>query len=234
MKTSQSSKFDFITDIYEKAHTNVERKSFKKLAFLGLVVALGIPLTFSGINTATSYFESQTQQMIAGKNPYVEQIKKIDQEDFNKFVGYLKLQQNIYDEKSSFISEVLTKAERSTNKKDEVSGLKHVRAINEELIDHKKYFEEVIYNDQEVYNNVKIGNFDDLSQEKAKKFLKHFQYYRSNIIYHNEEFEKTLNEKIFTSNEVNKAYNLRFKIIERLRVIDDKMEKSVLAHKPKM
>lgn len=233
MKNTQSSKFDFITDMYEKAHSNVEKKSFKKLAFIGLVIALGFPATMAGIYSTANYFNEQSQEMVSGKNPYVEQIKKISQEEFTNFIGYLKLQQNIYDEKTSFISEVLIKAERSTNNKDNVLGLKKVREINDELIDHKKNFEHTIYTTHEIYNNVKINNFKDVDESDAKQFLKAYQYYRSNIIYHNDEFEKTLSNSIFTSNEVNKAYNLRFKIIERLRVIDDKMEKAVLVHKPK-
>lgn len=250
MKQQDTNKpdFNFLTDKYTKTVDNIEKKSFKKLAFMGLSIGIGLFFGMQIIHGAGSAFTSLTYSLEHSHdeeradnklevNRLSIKIKQISPAEFNNFLAYLKLEQNIYNEKVAFTSEIILKANAESNAIYPALSsvdLDSAKSLNNALTEHKKNIENDITKFQAIYDNITDGNLKAVSIKDITSLKSALNSYNANIFIHDTDLEKTINKSLFSDNEGNKKYNVKYKILERVKVIDQNMDNSIATFKPKM
>lgn len=249
MKQPQQEKnveFNFLSDKYNKLNEKIEKKPFKKIAFLGVAIGFGILLSYQTVAGLGSAFNSLAESVQQSENEsqaksqaevtkIAKSIKTIPLEEMKNFLLYMKVQQNIYDEKVAFVTDNLIKAESTwTGGGNFVAGLEHSKELNNNLTDHKKAMGDLITQHQQVYRSVMNDDLKTLSVNDIKAFMQSFESYTANVTIHNADLEKIINEKIFIDEEGNKQYNTKNNILDKIKVVDKNIENATNSVKPKM
>lgn len=252
MKQQQQEKnldFNFLSDKYNKLNEKIEKKPFKKLAFLGISIGFGMMLgfqAFAGLGTAFgamgAAIERSETEDLAAKNAEVTKIAKtikaIPPEEIKSFLAYMKVQQNIYDEKVALVSDAIIKAERewlaAGNGGAMVEDVTSAESLNNDLTDHKKAIGDMITKHQHVYRSVTTNDLKELSLDDVRDFMKSFESYNANVTIHNPNLEKSINNKLFVDEEGNKLYINKHNLLDRIKEIEKNMENATNSVKPKM
>lgn len=241
--------FNFLSDKYNQLHEKIEKKPFKKIAFLGIAIGFGLMLgyqTISGIggvfHAMGTAIEKSDAESLAAKNAEIAKmaktIKAITPEEIKNFLAYMKVQQNIYDEKVALVSDSIVKAEREWLDAGKggsfVEDIVVAERLNNDLTDHKKSVGDLITKHQNVYRSVANNDFKDLSVDDVKSFMTSFESYNANVTIHNHDLEKSINEKLFVDEEGNKFYVNKHNLLEKMKEIEKNMENATNSVKPKM
>jgi hypothetical protein len=216
----------------------INKKSYKKIAFLGISIGCGLFFGVSFISGMGSAFHSysawETQKNTVYKQNLTNmtaKIKNINAEDFNNFMTYMKSQSTMYDEKSNLISTSIISAEHDwiEVKKESsrsVLPLSNAEELSNELLKHKKHVEEDISKLQSTFTKIANNNTESLTQKEVENFMNSYQSFKSNLIIHDVDFEKSLNAYVFSVYDGNKNYNQEHKIYDQLKTLDAKIENS--------
>lgn len=225
----------------------VDKKPFLKLAFLTIAFGCSIGLGSSFVNNwyhnhlvNVANEEKQEQQKIEQQKVLdkqnfdylISQIAKIDADNFQQFIAYLKFNQNIYDDKINLIANSATQASLK-NKNDAADSQAIGTDINNHLSSYKRDMEELIQTNQKIYSQVNNKFYQSLDHEDVANFMKYYENYKANILNHSRDMDELINDKLYPGH-FNQIYYNQNHIPEQAQAIDKKINEELVAYKPKM
>lgn len=225
----------------------VDKKPFFKLAFLSIAFgcSIGIGVSFVNnwyhnhlVNVANE--EKQEKQKIekqAALNKQnfdylISQIAKIDSDNFQQFISYLKYNQNIYDDKINLIANAATQASLE-NKSESADSQAIGTEINNHLSSYKRDMENIIQTNQRIYSQINNKFYQSLDYDEVDNFIKYYENYKANVLNHSKDMDELINDKLYPGH-FNQIYYNQNHIPEQAQAIDKKINDELVNYKPKM
>lgn len=240
-KSNQKSDNDFFTDFFTKKHENIEKKSFKKLAFLGLAIGCGIAFGFVFISTTSAAFSSTVKYISEystastllenkEKQNILNIIEKIPTTEFTEFAQYMNLQGMIYDEKVNFVANSIVNAEYNwtkvqSNSSSGISSISRAESLSNELVRYKTDIDERMKSFQQIYIAAIHKNIDlkKFSMDDLNSFNQYYSNFQSHSFLHDSKLEKEINDALFVNYSGNKEFNQKNSIYDKAQALDVKM-----------
>lgn len=222
----QEKEIDFFKSSGEKIQQTIhkiDKKPFLKIAFLTIALGCAIGLGISISTTVIHYYtHSQQVKIEHQKNSLdinIEQIKKINPEEFADFIHYLKNNENIYNDLSYLTINSLLQAEKA-NYENSSDASDRNKDISNQLTSYKKEIENIINMSNEVYNNVQQNNLTKIQYDHTESFLNYYRNYNAGIYTRNKDIEEIIHNSLYNVKRVNKETNLTNHVYEQVKDLE--------------
>lgn len=228
--------FGFFTQPLEQVKTT----PFKKLAFLGCSFGIGITLALGIVNLSYNAYQNSekkeeqqalkeiekkqqaedilAQSMKATNTRFLNQIKKINANDFQYFINYIEKQQTFYDSRAKLISNSLIQAQVE-DREHSLDGLKASTAIELLIANHKETYDTTILNLYKTYKGAHENSI--ASTQSMQIFLDHYTSYEAGLAKRNLAIEKLFHSYVYAKNQGNVNYNLKHKISLQMQDLEN-------------
>ena len=225
---------------FTKPINEIQETPFKKLAFLGFSIGVGITLTLGlGVLSHNAYqnSEKQEQQQLqkeeekkqraeevlaqsikATNTRFLNQIKKISANDFQNFISYMEKQQTFYDSRAKLISNAIIQAQIE-DREHSLDGLKASTTIEGLIANHKETYDTTILNLYKTYKTVHESEVG--STQAMQVFLDHYTSYEAGLAKRNLAIEKLFHSYVYAKNQGNVNYNLKHKISIQMQELEN-------------
>ena len=205
-------------NLFAKVHEKVEKKSYKKLAFLGVCIGVAFAVGLGSITGYMHYRENvqrvEQQQALAdaqdaqkGMEFYNIQIRKIDPASFAGFQAYLKANQTLYDSRVELVVSADRETEKAHSFGHSESSSSVAQILNDLNNDHKKNMEYKINTFSDLYARVMASQAQNIKPSVYKDFMSYYNNYQANVYTLNPKLDKALSDSLNSNLDNNKSDN---------------------------
>lgn len=199
---------NFFSNPKEAIKKKVTPMPYRKLAFLGLAMGVGLSIPYSIYTGIEHHFAQKTSAERVQRDYYTQQISAITADQFAHFVNYMNQSENSYDDEMKLLLD-----SENTAAKDVKSG-EHYAGPNETLNTVKPSldkFKDKVFRDlnlfQDIYTRLKSGHADTVSEERLNYFLNFYHKSQQGVLLSNPDVEQHINDRMYSDTEANKRYN---------------------------
>jgi hypothetical protein len=199
---------NFFSNPKEAIKKKVTPMPYRKLAFLGLAMGVGLSIPFSIYTGIEHYFTQKHGVEQVQRDYYTQQINAITPDQFARFVNYMNQSENSYDDEMKLLLD-----SENAAAKDVKSG-EHYAGVNETLTSAKPSldtFKDKVFRDlnlfQDIYTRVKSGHADTVSEDRLNYFLNFYHKSQQGVLLSNTDVEQHINERMYSNTEANQRYN---------------------------
>lgn len=139
---------------------------------------------------------------------FSNKIKSIDKNNFTKFIDYLEIHKNLYDERLKTIRKSLFDAQNA-DRSNAADPNNISKELEVSIINYKKDLEDVINKTSLIYSSVKDSRVkeDKVTINDMRTFLKFYDQFSNGLAIHNKPIELKIKEILYIKNKANVEYN---------------------------
>lgn len=202
----------------------IEKQSYKKLSFVlfglsallfGGYVAGNVTIDKITPEIAKASAISTTQEKLL-----IQQIQQMSEKEFINMLDYIATNVNMYDDKASFIQQILSSAS-AENMFTTITN-KTAITLGEQISEYKFKVKE----DVTVLNKVRlsIANNVEIASSDIQLFFSYMTAYRSKLVLSDADMDKKIYSLVFNVPSGNADYNKKNNVYEKIKEFDNKVE----------
>jgi hypothetical protein len=199
---------DFFSNPKEAIKKKITPMPYKKLAFLGLAMGVGLSIPYSIYTGIEHHFAQKTAEARVQSDYYAQQINAITPDQFARFVNYMNQSENSYDDEMKLLLDSENKAATQVQKGEHYASINETLSATKEPLDK---FKDKIFRDlnlfQDIYTRVKSGHADTVSEDRLNYFLNFYHKSQQGVLLSNSDVEGHINDRMYLNTETNQRYN---------------------------
>jgi hypothetical protein len=204
--------FDFFSKTQKIIQKKISPLPYSKLAFLGIVVGIGLSIPYSIYEGLEHHWDKQ-DHIVSLENKaridyYIQQINAITPDQFNKFIHYTIVSQTTYDDEMKLLVDSESKAAGTAQKDEEYADVgKTIDEAGKLITNFKTNTRSTLAQYQDIYARVKSGNGQTVEEKGFTDFLYTYHRFEQGIALVDDDVENKLNERMYLATKVNQRYN---------------------------